>query len=140
MIDVTWLKTLIEEEAQFAGKTFIKKATGITLTDELDLPRIYVGYSSIHSRSELFNKIGPNLITLSDEDTLQVFETNIVCMTADFSSIWNKLKNKIVSRYPDVLEENFSGLFHIEGGIRGEEQRKLWHLDNWGIYFPTITN
>lgn len=107
------------------------------LTEEVDLPIIYVGYSGINSTNPSFT-LDSNFIDMHGEKQIETFETQIVALPEDLSIVWNKLFETIIGKHVVGGEEDRSGITHSQGGIVGIENGRYWWIDRWNMAFPTL--
>lgn len=97
------------------------------LTDNVDY---HIGYSGISTIPDKGIPIGD--LELIDEDSVQIFETKIICPQNKLHTSWNSLNSALKAFI--TLPENgqYSRINHIEGGVLGEGKR-INHLDRWKI-------
>ena len=136
MLDISVLITKLEE---LGIPVEISRGKEVVLQNITDLPLIYVGYGTIHSGTSSQDLISCNEYEQIDQDSYQVFHIKIVSTSVDFASIWKQVNKLLAGWSPYVPDYEYSAFSHIEGGVMGEDNKKLWHLDLWKLSFPKIS-
>ena len=105
--------------------------------DSLDLPIVFVGYSTIDSK---FPNVPYELTrtTMEGEDLVQGFEIQTVCDITEFRSIWINIYKKLVGWNVDALEQQHTTFTYSQGGrMASNTGARFWWVDIYKIGFPT---
>lgn len=139
--DINTIIAMLNNVPAFSGKVEHARAKQIVLSAESTLPRIYVGYSEIHSLASISAIAGKSILDAFNDTRVQVIETSLVTTVETFHTYWPILANRMTLFDPSYapLEGNLSGWVHFNGGVQGIEQKKQWHLDHWIYNLESLT-
>jgi len=133
MYDIADVITLIQTTGYTVERA---KAKEPILSELTSLPIVYVGFRGIDSRNpttpESFSNYEQN-----GENLIQTFDVQIVCDEIQLPVIWRKVYKSLAGKSTQPLEEQFSALTYQKGGVLGLENGRMWHLDRWGVQFPS---
>lgn len=107
------------------------------LIEILDLPVIYVGYSTLHAKDPT-DVLDSNVYNMHGEDLVQGFDIQIVTTTDDLPTVWKTVYNSLIGKNPTPSEVTRSGLTYNKGGVMGIANGRLWWLDKYNLAFPTL--
>ena len=131
MLDISWV---INELTSANINALRSKYREPTLTSMTNLPVVFVGYVGFQNETNTIDT--PDIYPQHVQDFIQVFETQIVCAEEDFVDFWLSVKDALLGKNPSQLEQNFSSINYVEGGVMGLDSGKLWWTDRWKISTP----
>ena len=135
MITLDTIKTRLE--AQTTYPIAFARDREIDLQEQIDLPVIYIGYSTIDSKNPT-SPVEHDFLNLHGEDLVQSFLIQTVATQATFPTIWKAVYTALVGWNPTPGEANHSGFTYSQGGLQGLSNSKLWWIDLWRLGFPTV--
>jgi hypothetical protein len=136
MIDISTLITRLQTTTTYTITN--ARAKEPDLTDAVNLPIIYIGYSTVISKNPTAS-IEHDIFNMNGEDLVQGFDIQIVCKQTDLVTIWKNVYKNLIGYNPLAIEYNHSGLTYVQGGVIGVSNDNLWWLDRWHLGFPTVT-
>jgi len=112
------------------------KAKEPSLANDIDPPRLFVGYHSITALGHLGEGHAPDKYMEFAEDLSQMFTTQFTCAVGSVPTVWHAVRNSIAGWAPLPAEKEYTGIYHSGGGVMGLDNGRIWWLDNWRIDFP----
>jgi hypothetical protein len=112
------------------------KAKEPSLLNDIDPPRVFIGYHSITALGHLGQGEAPDPYMYFAEDLSQMFTTQITCAISLLPTAWHKVHNSLSGWIALPAEKEFTGIYHSDGGVMGLDNGRIWWLDNWRLDFP----